>query len=43
MLIIFNEFVTTLLLFYDLVFGWEAYGMLAPLPGIKPTPLALEG
>ena len=34
---IFIEFVTTLLLFYILVFGHKACGILAPSPGIEPT------
>ena len=38
------EFVTILLLFYVFwFFGHEACGILAPQPGIKPTPPALEG
>ena len=40
---VFIEFVTILLLFYVLVFGCEACGILAPQPGIKPAPRALEG
>ena len=40
---VFIEFVTTLLLFYVLVYGHEACGILAPRPGIEPTPPALEG
>ena len=42
---VFIEFVTILLLFYVLVFifGPEAWGFLVHLPGIKPTPPALEG
>ena len=40
---VFIEFVTILFLFYELVFGWEAYGILAPPPGIDTTPPALEG
>ena len=42
---VFIEFVTVLFLlffFYDLFFGWEACGILAPQPGTEPTPLALE-
>ena len=35
---VFIEFVTTLLLF----FGHEARGILAPWPGVKPVPPALE-
>ena len=40
---VFIEFVTILLLFYALVFGCESCGILAPQPGIEPTPPALEG
>ena len=41
---VFIEFVTILLLSYVLgFFGCEACGILAPRPGIKPTPLVLEG
>ena len=41
---VFIEFVTILLLFYGFWFlGPKAYGILAPQPGIKPTPPALEG
>ena len=40
---VFIEFVTTLLLFYVLVFGLKACGILAPYPGIEPAPPALEG
>ena len=40
---VFIEFVTILLLFYVLVFGPEACGILAPRPGIEPAPPALEG
>ena len=45
MLTIFSlyEFVTTLLLFYALVFGLKTCGILAPRSVIKPTPPALEG
>ena len=32
-----------LILFFFLFFGREACGILAPWPGIKPAPLALEG
>ena len=41
---VFIEFVTVLLLFYVFVF-WprQAYEILAPHPGIKPAPPALEG
>jgi len=41
---VFVECVTTLLLFSVLVF-WphKACGVFTPQPGIKPTPLALEG
>ena len=38
----FIEFVTVLLLFYRGFFGHEACGILAPGPGIKPVPPALE-
>ena len=37
------EFFTVLLLFYVLVFGHKACGILTPWPGIEPTPPALEG
>ena len=40
---VFIELVTVLLLFYVLVFGCEACGILAPGPGIEPAPPALEG
>ena len=40
---VFIEFVTILLLFYILVFGHETCGILAPQPGIKLAPSALEG
>ena len=40
---VFIEFVTILLLFYVLIFGLEAYGILAPQPGIEPSHPALEG
>ena len=40
---VFIEFVTILLLFCALVFWPEACGILAPWPGIEPTPPALEG
>ena len=41
---IFIEFVTILLLFYVFwFFDCEACGILAPHPGIEPTPPALEG
>ena len=40
---IFIEFVTILFLFYVLFFGWKAYGILAPRPGIEPTAHTLEG
>lgn len=40
---VFNEFVTVLFLFYVLFFyEHEACGILAPWPGIKPAPPALE-
>ena len=39
------ESITKLLLFYVLIFFFFCWvcGILAPLPGVKPTPLALEG
>ena len=37
------EFVTILLHFMFWFFGPEACGILAPRPGFKPTPPALEG
>ena len=37
---VFIEFVTILFLFW--FFVWESCGILAPLPGVKPTPHALE-
>ena len=40
---VFIEFVTILLLFYVLIFGQEACGILAPRPGIEPTAPGLEG
>ena len=40
---VFTEFVMILLLFYILDFGCEACGILAPRPGIEPTPPALKG
>ena len=41
---VFIEFVTILLLFFMFwVFGPEACGILAPRPGVKLTPPALEG
>ena len=41
---VFIEFVTILpLLFVFWLFRQEAYGILAPQPGIKPTPHVLEG
>ena len=39
----FIEFVTILLLFVFWLFGYEACGVLAPWPGMEPTPPALEG
>ena len=39
----FVEFVMILILFYVLVFGLEACGIVAPQPGIEPTPYALKG
>ena len=39
---VFIEFVT-LFLFYVLVFGYEACGILASQKGIEPAPTALEG
>ena len=38
---VFIEFVTIFLLFYAF-FGHEACGILAPRPGIEPSPPALE-
>ena len=40
---VFIKFVTILLLFYVLVFGHEACGILASWPGVKLTPPASEG
>ena len=40
---VFIEFVTILLRFMFWFFGHEACGILSPLPGIKPSPPALEG
>ena len=41
---VFIEFITILLLLFMLwFFSQEPCGILAPLPGIKPTPPALEG
>ena len=40
---VFIEFVTVLLLFYVLLFGCQACGILAPQPGINPEAPALEG
>ena len=40
---VFIEFVTVLLLFYVLVIGPEAYGILALWPGIEPITPALQG
>ena len=37
------EIVTIFLLFYALVFGHEACGILASQSGIEPAPPALEG
>ena len=39
----FVEFITTLLLFYVLIFGPEACGALVPQPGIELALSALEG
>ena len=41
---VFIELVTTLLLFLSVLvfFGHQAFEILAPPPGIKPTPHALE-
>ena len=39
---VFIEFVTTLLLFYILVFFCKAYRILATQPGIEPTTPAIE-
>ena len=40
---VFIEFVTILLLFMVWFFGQERHGILAPQPGIEPTPPTLEG
>ena len=40
---VFIEFVTVLLHFMFWCFGRQACGILAPRPGIKPTPPAVEG
>ena len=40
---VFIEFVTIVLLFLCFGFGHKACGILAPGPGIKPAPPALEG
>ena len=41
---VFIEFFTILLMFYVFgFFGHEVGGILAPQPGIKPSPSALEG
>ena len=40
---VFIEFVTILVLFYVLVFGSRAYGILALWPGIQSEPPVLEG
>ena len=40
---VFIEFVTILLLFYVLAFGYEACGVLVSQAGLEPTPPALEG
>jgi len=40
---VFIEFVSILLLFIFWFFGYEACGVLAPWPGMEPTPPALEG
>ena len=43
---VFIEFVTILFIFFFFMFwffGWKACGILAPWPGIKPVPSALEG
>ena len=41
---VFIEFVTILLLVYVVsFFDFEAYGILAPRPGIEPAPAVLEG
>ena len=40
---IFFEFITILLLFYVLIFGHEACGILALQQGIEYAPPALEG
>ena len=40
---VFIEFVTMLFLFMFWFFGLEPPGIIAPRPGIEPTPSALEG
>ena len=40
---VFIEFVMILFLFYVLVFGCQAWGILPPQPGIEPAPPPLEG
>ena len=40
---VFIEFVMIFILFYVLVFGLEACGIIAPQPGVEPTSYALEG
>ena len=40
---VFIEFVIILFLFYALVFGKEAYGIVAPWPGIEFTLPTMEG
>ena len=40
---VFIEFVTILLLVCFWFFGYEAYQILAPRPGIEPVPPALGG
>ena len=41
--LVFIEFVIILLLcFMFWFFGYESYGISAPQPGIKPTPLTLK-
>ena len=39
----FIEFIALLLFYALFFFGHKAHGILAPYPGIKPTPPAMEG
>ena len=39
----FTELVTTMLLFYVLIFGHKTCGILVPQSGIEPAPPAMEG